>query len=298
MLCFKVTNMSTDSMDNRNILPVAVCNRDENEMIIIDLNNEDEGLDVNDHHDAIDVDLNNGSCLCCPLEFIEWNAPYGLLYYNLPCFPKRITAKDWSIDSRNFIRIPDEHKMIPSYLLLIPCVWLHLCMVLPFMEANSILVYIENNHLKLQLHRKGTCSETITQSNNDSYIVTAHIQVRQIHQKEIRLLIILSNGARFVKTQWLKYDVNTNSKLNFLRDTINNYVHNIDNYTINYELASTTPTLATTSNSRSDNHCDGLYCPIVADARIISDDSNSNYIDHNDVEGLQLTHTSSQVMSR
>jgi len=102
----------------------ALTIRNENEMIIIDSNNDnyndglivDESINVdNPTCDVIDVEQYD-SFLCCPLEFINWNEPHGLLYYNLPWFPKRTSARDWFIDNRNSIRIPDEHKIIPSTL--------------------------------------------------------------------------------------------------------------------------------------------------------------------------------------
>ena len=64
------------------------------------------------------------------------------------------------------------------------------------MKANSMLIYIDNHQLKLDLHQKGLFSENIRQLNSESVVVTSHIHVITSHQKEIRLCIILSNGER------------------------------------------------------------------------------------------------------
>jgi len=294
------------------VFPITI--RNQNEMIIIDLNNNvnigdnqngNEGIDdlVDHPTDVIDAEQDS-NFFCCPSEFIYWDEPHGLLNYNLPWFPKRTSARDWFIDKRNRIRIPDKHKIIPSYLFFIPCVWLHTLIIFPFMEANSILLYIDNHQLKLQLHQKRLCSEIILQPNNVSAVVIAHVQVRTSQQKEIRLCIILSNGERSIKTQWLPYHSITNSKMSFLRDTINNYVNN---YTIYYELASSTPTIATSSS----NHGRVAYYPIVADAKIVpttdhtlndfkedvfTDDDNIKHIGDNSNRQYQIP--PSQVMSR
>lgn len=229
----------------------------------------DERINIDNPTSAvIDVEQDN-TFLCCPLKFINWNEPHGLLYYNLPWFPKRTSARDWFIDNRNSIRIPDEHKIIPSFLFLFPCVWIHALFICPVMEANSILIYIDNHQLKLKLHQKELFSENIRQLNSESVVVASNIHVKTSHQKEIRLCIILSNGERSIKTQWLPHDAVTSSKLNFLRDTVHNYVNNIENYTVNCDLASSTPTVATSTS----NPGRGEYYHIVADAKIITDDT-------------------------
>ena len=254
-------------------------------MLIMDSNNDNnnDGLIVyerinidNPTNGVIDVEQDN-SFLCCPLEFINWNEPHGLLYYNLPWFPKRTSARDWFIDNRNSIRIPDEHKIIPSFLYLFPCVWIHALIICPVMKANSMLIYIDNHQLKLKLHQKGLFSENIRQLNSESVVLTSHIHVKTSHQKEIRLCIILSNGERSIKTQWLPHDAVTSSKLNFLRDTVHNYVNNIENYSVNYDLASSTPTVATSTG----NPCRGEYYHIVADAKIITDNTRYDYKEEN-----------------
>ena len=79
------------------ILPITL--RNENDMIIIDSNTNNghivsERIHIdNPSSDIIDVEQDNGF-LCCPLEFINWNEPHGLLYCNLPWFPKRTSARD------------------------------------------------------------------------------------------------------------------------------------------------------------------------------------------------------------
>lgn len=63
----------------------------------------------------------------------------------------------------------------------------------------------------------------------------------------------------------------------FLRDTVHNHVNNIENYTVNYDLASSTPAIATSTS----NPGRGEYYHIVADAKIISDNTRYDYKEEN-----------------
>ena len=63
----------------------------------------------------------------------------------------------------------------------------------------------------------------------------------------------------------------------FLRDTVHNYVNNIENYTVNYDLASSPPAIATSTS----NPGRGEYYHIVADAKIISDNTRYDYKEEN-----------------
>jgi len=185
------------------------------------MSSRDENNNIGDSNSATDFEQDR-SFLCCPSEFINWDEPHGLLYYNLPWFPKRTSAIDWFIDKRDRIRIPDKHSILPSYLFFIPCVWFY-C---PCMEANSILLYIDNQQLKIQTHQKGLCSETIRQSNNsDSIVERANVEEQTKKHREIRLNIVISNFESSIQTQWLPYNFFTARKMILLKDIINSYVY-------------------------------------------------------------------------
>jgi len=68
-------------------------------------------------------------------------------------------------------------------------------------------------------------------------------------------------------------------------------VNNIENYTVNYDLTSSTPAIATSTS----NPGRGEYYHIVADAKIISDNTRYDYKEENISHTDDCSHLGNQA---
>ena len=146
----------------------------------------------------------------CPTDRVNWDKPGGLCQCNLPCGMKDHFPYNWYVDDTketDVIIIPDKTIFLyPSWLLAMPPVWLHVCIMAPLaplMEANIFKVYEKNGNLTLDYLCKNSCSESIKYSRKKLVSASLDVVEEAFTSRKLRISLLCDNGMAPDKGQWL-----------------------------------------------------------------------------------------------
>ncbi len=102
-------------------------------------------------------------CLTCPWDKVDWNREGGLICCNLPCGDDaaKQNITNWYVDEDhgNQIIVPDNTAILPGWIFILPCFWIHACLMAPICHASAFIFYEREGKLAVEHRTKFTCFE-------------------------------------------------------------------------------------------------------------------------------------------
>lgn len=157
---------------------------------------------------------------------IDWSKKDGLLFCNVPCMPSSRLFFPF-VDDQDIIRIPQTHILIPSFMLLLPCVWIHFCMICWCMKAEAIFIFEKDSAVRMECRSKNIVSETMVFQRKKVTVADIEYQ-KSFFVKQIRLSIADSSGGPHDKTLWVPESPDLLQSYKAIVDQINNRVQGLN----------------------------------------------------------------------
>jgi hypothetical protein len=92
---------------------------------------------------------------------INWEENGGLCCFNYPIDgTEDLKAIDgWYVNNQNKVIVPEESVFFPGWLGLLPCFWIHLCMMAPMSVGKAFVFYETESSLNFERRAKYLCFE-------------------------------------------------------------------------------------------------------------------------------------------